>query len=87
MNLIDPSEAIRAEDILGCVKNLFSIIEIDCYGGTILHLLLHDIVGNFNINSEYDCTILKLLCEYEKRLIECSILPSDFMLLVAKNVK
>jgi len=87
MNLIDPSEAIRSEDILGCLKNLFSIIEIDCYGGTILHLLLHDIVGNFNMNLEYDCAILRLLCEYEKKLIEYSILPSDFMLLVAKNVK
>lgn len=85
MNLLDPSEAIRSEDIYKCLKTYFTVIEEDHYGGTILHLLLNDIVGNFNLNSEEDCSIIKLLCLYEEDLIKNSILSSDFMLLICKN--
>ena len=85
MNLLDPSEAIRSSDIYSCIKEHFLIIWEDFYGGTILHLLLNDIVGNFNIDLEADRALIRILCEYEKQLIDNNVLPSDFMLLVSKK--
>ncbi len=54
MNDYDPSEAIRSSDIVPLVAKYFKIEERIDYGGTILHLLLQNIVGNFNPSKEED---------------------------------
>jgi SAM-dependent methyltransferase len=82
MNAYDPSEAIHSADIVPLVDRYFNIIEKVDFGGTLLHLLLHDIVGNFSESREEDITILKLLCYFERTLIEEKVIPSDFALIV-----
>lgn len=44
---VDPSEAIRSSEIVFVAERYFKIIEFLPYGGTILHMLLHSIAGNF----------------------------------------
>ena len=87
MNNYDPSEAIRSNDIVPLIAKYFDIEERIDYGGTILHILLQNIVGNFNPSRDEDITILRLLCYIEERLIKERVLPSDFAIIVARNNK
>jgi SAM-dependent methyltransferase len=85
MNSIDPSEAIRSAEIIPLLPKYFHPLERVDYGGTILHMLLQDIAGNFDSEKEEDLAILKLLAYFEETLIENKVLPSDFSLIVAQK--
>lgn len=83
MERIDPSEAIRSAEIIPLVGKHFTILEKVDYGGTLLHTLLHNIVGNFDPQKEEDVALLKLLHYLEMVLIKEEVLESDFTLVVA----
>ena len=85
MLLSDPSEAVRSAEIIPLIQQRFEIVQQTDFGGTILHMLLSDIVGNFDPASEADATIIRLLCYLEETLIAEGVLPSDFTLLVARK--
>jgi SAM-dependent methyltransferase len=85
MNSIDPSEAIRSAEVLPLLKQYFNIVERIDYGGTILHQLMQDIVGNFAPDKEQDIVLLNLICYLEETLIKKKIIPSDFALIIAQN--
>lgn len=87
MNENDPSEAIRSNKIVPLATQYFNIEERVDYGGTILHILLQNIVGNFNPSKEEDVAILRLLCYIEEILIKEKVLQSDFAIIVARNNK
>jgi SAM-dependent methyltransferase len=87
MNTCDPSEAIRSAEIVPILENWFEIIEKVDFGGTILHLLLQGIVGNFDSSNEEDIAILKMLGYMEDVLIREKVLSSNFALLVLRNKK
>lgn len=80
---IDPSEAIRSGEIIPLVQQSFTVLEKVDYGGTLLHTLLHNIVGNFDRDKEEDVALLKLLYSFEMLLIEEGVLESDFAVVVA----
>jgi ubiquinone/menaquinone biosynthesis C-methylase UbiE len=86
MNIIDPSEAIRSAEIIPLLCRHFKIIERFDYGGTILHLLLQDIAGNFDSEKEEDLTLLKLLCYVEEILISHNVLSSDFTFIITQKM-
>ena len=71
---VDPSEAIRSDDILPLAEANFQIVEFRPYGGTILHMLLHMRAGNFL--TEEGKPWLDLLFELEDLLL--LELGSDF---------
>jgi len=85
MNSIDPSEAIRSAEIVPLLDQYFNIVERIDFGGTILHMLLQDIVGNFDLENEKDIAILNLICYLEKTLIIKKVIPSDFSLIIAQK--
>jgi SAM-dependent methyltransferase len=85
MNIGDPSEAIRSAEIVPLVGKYFKIIQRVDFGGTLLHMLLSDIVGNFDPDREEDTAIIKLLCYLERTLIKEGVLPSDFTVIVARS--
>ncbi|MEW6584544.1 MAG: class I SAM-dependent methyltransferase [Nitrospirota bacterium] len=87
MDNIDPSEAIRSEDILKLLPVFFDVVEKKDLGGTILHLLLQDIAGNFDQNNELDMKLLNILFEFEDIYIETGELPSDFTVVIARKRK
>jgi SAM-dependent methyltransferase len=80
----DPSEAIRSTEIIDVLKNTFEIVEYRPYGGSILHFLLQDIVGNFKNGEEEDDAWLNILGYFEKALEDRGIITSDFAMVVAK---
>lgn len=87
MNANDPSEAIRSAEIIPMLEEYFEIVERKDYGGTLLHMLLQDIAGNFNPNDLKDVTVINLIFYIEKVLIREGVLSNDFSYIVAKVKK
>jgi 2-polyprenyl-3-methyl-5-hydroxy-6-metoxy-1,4-benzoquinol methylase len=83
MNEMDPSEAIRSADILPLLAKTFTIIEKKDFGGTLLHMLLQDIVHNFPDDLVERAAILNLLLYLETLLIRENVIPSDFCFVVS----
>ena len=83
MNRNDPTEAVRSEEILPLCRKMFRIVEFKPFGGTILHMLLQDIVGNFDPGHEGDNCMLRLICHIEWQLIDAEVLTSDHGYFVA----
>jgi glycosyltransferase involved in cell wall biosynthesis/SAM-dependent methyltransferase len=81
----DPSEAVRSSAIVPLTEHYFRIIERIDYGGTILHLLFQDIMGNFDQDRRSDLILFRLVCGVERWLIRSRVLSSDFTLIVAKK--
>ncbi len=85
MNEVDPSEAIRSAEIVKILKDNLVVVEEKEFGGTLLHMLLQDIVGNFNPNDPKDTTVLRLILYLEDLLIKEKILRSDFVFMILKK--
>ena len=83
MNRDDPSEAIRSQDILPLLNETFAIVEKKDYGGTIHHMLLQDIIHNFENGTVEGMAMLRLLLYLETLLIREKVLESDFCFVVA----
>lgn len=83
MKAQDPSEAPRSEDIIPLVRQMFHVIEVKPFGGTLLHMLLQDIIGNFRPAEDADNSIIRLICYLEWQLIANGVLKSDFAYFVA----
>jgi len=86
MNRADPTEAVHSEDIVPLVRNIFRMVEFKPIGGTILHMMLQDIIGNFQPGNDADDCILRLICQLEWNLISSGQLGSDFAYFVARPV-
>jgi hypothetical protein len=64
------------------LNRYFRIVERVDYGGTILHGLLQDIIGNFR---KEDLPLLRLICYLERLLIAENVLASDHVVAVCKK--
>jgi hypothetical protein len=84
MNTIDPSEAVCSSRIVPLVSRKFTVVERIDYGGTLLHLVLEGILGNFSSRVE-DLAVLQSLFDAEQRHLRAGTLPSDFTYIVAQK--
>jgi SAM-dependent methyltransferase len=82
MDRIDPSEAALSDRIMPLAHQVFEPVVIREYGGTILHLLLDRIMGNFREDAEADREILLDVFQLEALLLKTKVLPSDFAVAV-----
>jgi SAM-dependent methyltransferase len=85
MNAVDPSEAIRAHHIVQLVSTFFDVSEVKGYGGSLLHLLLEHIAGNFDDPDPEAAEYLQWLFAVEDELIASGKLQHDFALIIAKK--
>lgn len=85
MNELDPSEAIRSAEIVGILEKNLTVLEKKNFGGTLLHMLLQDIVGNFDTKNPKDATALKLIMYIEDILIREEAIQSDFVFMILKK--
>jgi len=85
MNAGDPSEAIRSAEIVPLLGRYFEIVEFKGYGGSLLHLLLEDIAGNFRPADPQSMRYLERLFEEEDRLIASGQLQHDFGVVIARR--
>jgi len=82
---IDPSEAVRSDEIAAEIAKRFQFIERHNYGGAILHPMLERIVHNFDHNDPKDVAAIRLVAAFESVLMRLGVLPSDFTLIVARK--
>jgi hypothetical protein len=85
MILRDPSEAVESSNILPYLNEIFEIVEIREYGGTILHLLFSEIAHNFISDEPEVKRWLKICFEIEDLLLAEEELNSDFIVAVCKK--
>lgn len=85
MDRIDPSEAVRSGDIVNVLTTYFNIAVRRDYGGSIIHLLLQDIAGNFKYNDPEDMKLLDMLFDIEDTLMEIGEIASDFAVIIAQK--
>jgi len=81
---VDPSEAIRSQEILPIMRKNLEIIHFANTGGTILQPLLNQIASNFERDADGDA-ILRTVILLERTMIESGILPSDYVFCMAKK--
>lgn len=83
----DPSEAVRSEDILSLIEEQFDILKKVEYGGTLVNLVLDNIIVNFDEKSPGDMALLFLIFYMEKLLVQERVLDNNFSLTISKKRK
>lgn len=78
MALHDPTEAVRSAEIVPLVREMFEIVEIRGYGGSVLQLLFSDIASNFLSKDPETREHLERCFAFEDGLLERGELPHDF---------
>lgn len=81
---VDPSEAIRSNEIVDILKGRFEVLYEKNIGGTLLQFMLADIIGNFRPDDINHNTMLELSILLEEILLEEKIIESWFSLLVLR---
>lgn len=76
MMRIDPTEGVRAQDIIPVMRKHFAISDYKPFGGSILHMLLNDMAGNFMAPEH--AALIELLIFFEESLMDEGVLPPDF---------
>jgi SAM-dependent methyltransferase len=85
IDAVDPSEAVRSADILRILPLYFDIIEVKGSGGSLLHMLLEGIAGNFLPDNPRAMSYLESLFRLEDDLIACGRLQHDFAVIIARR--
>jgi len=85
MDAIDPSEAVRSSEIMKLLPEYFDVLEFSGYGGSLLHMLLEGIAGNFGENDPRAMAHLQALFDTEDRLIAEGTLQHDFASVVVRR--
>lgn len=81
----DPTEAVRAAELVAFTERLFDVRERRDLGGTILQHLLYDIVQHFRFEDARERSLLDMLCTIEAMLVDGGRIPSDFVLMAARK--
>lgn len=85
MNIGDPSEAVRAKDIIPVLQKFFKIKTIRYFGGSFYNLLFGEIIGNFDHANESDIALLNTILMMEQILTEEKILDNDYAVIIAEK--
>ncbi len=85
MEAVDPSEAIRSSEILPHVQSVFDPVVVKGCGGSLLHLLMEHIAGNFTEDDPESMAYLYSLFDLEDQLIASGKLQHDFAVIIARK--
>lgn len=84
---IDPSEAVRSDEILPALRasRELEIVDEIAYGGSLLSPLLFELVVNFEDGNAEDDAVMRGLCARERDLIAAGEMPSDHVVVAARR--
>ncbi len=85
MILQDPSEAVDSAEILPGLREVFDVLEVREYGGTLLHLLFENIAHNFRGDDGETRELLRRCYAAEDELLSDGKLPSDFVVAACRK--
>ena len=84
---VDPSEAIRSQDIIPKVTDHFAVLEHNVMCGSLMQFMLDGIAGNFREEDSHGKELLEILLDIEKLLIDLDLIGQHFVLLVCQKRK
>ena len=85
MNGSDPSEGIRASEIVPLVTSRFEVRHLRYLGGTLLLLIFNEIAGNFNADDAEIMPLVDALIALDNFLIDSAALPSYHVYMVCQK--
>ena len=85
MNSSDPSEGIRASEIVPLLASRFEVKHFRYLGGTLLLLIFNEIAGNFSRNDAEMMPLVKALIALDDFLIDKKVLPSYHVYMVCQR--
>ena len=85
MNSSDPSEGIRASEIVPLIASRFEIKHFRYVGGTLLLLVFNDIAGNFAENDPEIMPLVDALITLDNFLIDNAVLPSYHVYMICQK--
>lgn len=85
MILSDPSEAVESSRIIPLLYEIFDVIEVREYGGSVLNLLFSGIAHNLLSEDDETQRFIRLCFEIEDLLLESGDIQSDFAVVVCKK--
>ena len=85
MNTSDPSEGIRASEIVPLVASRFEVKHFRYLGGTLLLLIFNEIAGNFKEDDAEIMPLVKALIALDNFLIDNKVLPSYHVYIVCQK--
>ena len=86
MNSSDPSETIRASEIVPLIASRFEVRHFRYIGGTLLLLIFSEIAGNFEENTEI-MPLVNALIALDNFLIDSKVLPSYHVYMVCEKTE
>lgn len=85
MMLSDPSEAVESSRIMPLLYEIFDVIEVREYGGSVLNLVFSAIAHNFLSEDDKTQRFIRLCFEIEDLMLESGDIQSDFAVVVCKK--
>jgi 2-polyprenyl-3-methyl-5-hydroxy-6-metoxy-1,4-benzoquinol methylase len=85
MNSSDPSEGIRASEIIPLIASRFEIRHFRNIGGTLLLLVFNEIAGNFRSDDVEIMPLVNALIALDNFLIDNAVLPSYHVYMVCQK--
>lgn len=85
MLLNDPSEAVESGKIMPLLHQMFEVVEVREYGGSILHLLFNGIAHNFLLDDTETQSYLDIIFKVEDLLLHSGDIQSDFIVAVCRK--
>ncbi|MBZ0318455.1 MAG: class I SAM-dependent methyltransferase [Anaerolineae bacterium] len=76
MNRVDPSEAIRSQEVLPLLANRFAFKHFRYLAGSLLLLVFNDIAGNFKEGDPVTDPLIEFMIYLDNLLVDSGILPS-----------
>lgn len=87
MTSSDPSESIRASEIVPLTASRFEVRHFKYVGGTLLLLIFSEIAGNFDENDAEIMPLVKALIVLDNFVIENKVLPSYHVYMVCEKTQ
>ncbi|MEA2465336.1 MAG: hypothetical protein QOJ98_3083 [Acidobacteriota bacterium] len=81
----DPTEAVRAEELVAFTARTFEVLETKELGGALLQHLLYDIVQNFRFDEPRERSLMEMLCTIDAMLTDAKRIPCDFLIAAARK--
>jgi SAM-dependent methyltransferase len=85
MNSSDPSESIRASEIVALTASRFEVRHFRYVGGTLLMLIFSEIAGNFKEDDAEIMPLVEALIALDNFLIDNKVLPSYHVYMVCEK--
>lgn len=87
MNSSDPSEGIRASEIVPLIASRFEVRHFRYVGGTLLLLVFNEIAGNFSDTDVEVIPLIDALIAVDNFLIDNAVLPSYHVYMVCEKTE